>query len=170
MDSPDQASNDQPVLEGALCEVGGPLEEGIPVGGPSNVDEIGEVAPSRIAAAPMLPSSPSDTESSRKGPPDRVLLSLYVSLQERIHLPRAWLPLIQRVIRRSFIAGAPSTKRSLRLCICATSILIISKYQWGLAQSNIPSRSSSIWIRRLSSWWPRTRCLSVTLIFTDRLS
>ena len=42
MDSLDRASNDQSVLEGAPSEVGAPLEEEIPTGGPSNVDEIGE--------------------------------------------------------------------------------------------------------------------------------
>ena len=71
MDSPDRASNDQPVLEGAPNEAGAPLEEGIPARGPSNVDEIGGEAPSGVAAAPMLPPMPADTEPSRK----RLLLS-----------------------------------------------------------------------------------------------
>ena len=57
------------------------------MGGPSNVDEIGEGAPSRVAAAPMLWPNPADTESSRKRLPDRVLLSMYISSQERIHPP-----------------------------------------------------------------------------------
>ena len=33
VDNPDQASNDQPVLEGTPCEAGAPLEEGIPTKG-----------------------------------------------------------------------------------------------------------------------------------------
>ena len=45
VDSPDQASNDQLVLEGAPNEDSAPQEEGIPAGGPS-VDEIHEGSPS----------------------------------------------------------------------------------------------------------------------------
>ena len=86
VDSIDQASNDQPVLEGTLNEPGAPLEEGIPTRGPLNVDEIGEEAPSGVAIAPMLPPRLADTEPRRKRRPDRVLLSTYVPSQERIHL------------------------------------------------------------------------------------
>ena len=85
MDSLDQASNDQSVFEGAPNEVGAPLEEGILVGGPSNVDEIGEEASLGVAAAPMLPPRPVDIEPRRKRLLDRVLLSTYVPSQERIH-------------------------------------------------------------------------------------
>ena len=74
-------------MEGAPSEAGAPLEKGIPVGRPSNVDEIGEGAPSGVAATLVLPPRPADTESSRKRPPNRVLLSRYVPLQERIHPP-----------------------------------------------------------------------------------
>ena len=49
MDSLDRATNDHLVLEGALIGVGMTLEEGIPAGGPSNVDEIGEGSPSGVA-------------------------------------------------------------------------------------------------------------------------
>ena len=80
-------------MEGAPNEAGAPLKEGIPVGGPSNVDKIGEVAPSRVAAAPMFLPRPADTESSRKRPPDRVLLSTYVPPQERIHPPTGMVAL-----------------------------------------------------------------------------
>ena len=45
VNSPDRATNDQPVLEGTPSGVGVPLEEGIPTGGPSNVYEIGEGTP-----------------------------------------------------------------------------------------------------------------------------
>ena len=40
MDSPDRATNYQPVLEGAFIGVSVPLEEVISAWGPSNVDEI----------------------------------------------------------------------------------------------------------------------------------
>ena len=70
MDSPGQAPNDQSALEGALNEADASLEEGILVGGPPNVDEIGEKAPSRVAATPMLPPRPADTEPSKKRLPD----------------------------------------------------------------------------------------------------
>ena len=78
MDSLDLTSDDQPVLEGAPNKVGAPLEKGIPVGGPSNVDEIGDEAPLRVAAASILSPRLEDTEPSRKRLPDRVLLSIYV--------------------------------------------------------------------------------------------
>ena len=78
MDSLDRASNDQPALEGAPSEAGAPLEEGILVGGPFNVNEIGQGAPSGVAAPLVLPPRPIDTESSRKRLPDRVLLSTYI--------------------------------------------------------------------------------------------
>ena len=78
MDSPDQAPNDQLALEGAPNEVGASLEEGIPAGGPLNVDKIGENGPSRVATAPMLPPKPADTKPSRKRLLDRLLLSTYV--------------------------------------------------------------------------------------------
>ena len=79
VDPLDQASNDQLVMEGAPGQAGAPLEEGVPTGGPSNVDEIGEGAPSEVAIAPVLLLKPANTESSRKRLPDRVLLSIYVS-------------------------------------------------------------------------------------------
>ena len=69
VDSPDQATNDQPVLEGALSGVDAPLEEGIPTGG-TNVDEMGEGSLSRLATAPLPLPKPIDTVSSRRRPPD----------------------------------------------------------------------------------------------------
>ena len=45
MDSPDRAPNDQPTSKGVPNEAGASMEEGIPVEGPLNVDEIGEKAP-----------------------------------------------------------------------------------------------------------------------------
>ena len=74
VDSLNRASNDQPVLEGAPNEAGAPLEMGILAEGPSNVNEIRDKASSGVAAAPMLPPRPSDTEPSRKRLPDKVLL------------------------------------------------------------------------------------------------
>ena len=44
MDSPERATNDQPVMEGAPSGVGGPLGERILARGP-NVDETGEGPP-----------------------------------------------------------------------------------------------------------------------------
>ena len=85
MDSPDQASNDQSVLEGPPNEAGAPLEEGVLTGGPSHVDEIGEEGPSGVVAASMLRPKPTDTEPSKKRQPDLVMLSTYVPPQERIH-------------------------------------------------------------------------------------
>ena len=72
-------------MEGAPNEAGAPLEEGILIGGPSNVNKIREGTPSGVAEALILSPKPTDTESSRKRPPDQVLLSTYVPLQERIH-------------------------------------------------------------------------------------
>ena len=66
MDSPDPAFNDHPVLEGAPSEVSAPLEEGIPVRGHSHVDGIGDGAPSRVAADPILPPKHANTEPSKK--------------------------------------------------------------------------------------------------------
>ena len=87
VDSPDLSFNDHSVLEGTHSEAGTPMEEGILTGGPSNVDEIGEGAPSGVAAAPVLPPRPADIESGRKRPPDQVLLSTCFPPQERIHPP-----------------------------------------------------------------------------------
>ena len=70
--------NDQPALEGAPNEAGASLEEGFPVEGPPNVDEIGEKAPSGVVAAPMLSPKLADTEPSGKRLSDRLLLSTYV--------------------------------------------------------------------------------------------
>ena len=70
VDSPDRASNDRPVLEGAPSDSGAPLEEGIPTEGSSNVDEIGEGALSRVAAALMLLPKPANTLFSKRRPSD----------------------------------------------------------------------------------------------------
>ena len=94
MDSLDQATNDQPVLEGAPRETGAPLKEGIPTRGPSNVDEIGEGSPLGVVVAPIRPPKPVRTVSSKRTPPDHVLLSMYVPPHERSTLWRTWLPLL----------------------------------------------------------------------------
>ena len=78
VDSPDRVPNDQPTLEGAPNEADASLEEGVPVGGPPNINEIGENAPSGVAATLMLRSRPVNTKPSRKRLPDRLLLSTYV--------------------------------------------------------------------------------------------
>ena len=69
MDSPNQTSNDRSVLEGVPNETDAPLEEGILVKGPSNVDEIGEGFPSRVAIALIPPPMHVDIISSRRRPP-----------------------------------------------------------------------------------------------------
>ena len=116
----------------------------------------------------MLLPRPVDTAPSRKRLPDRVLLSLYVPPHERIHPPTGMVA--PELEGRSSIPEAPSTRRNLRLRICATSIPIISMYLWQLAQSSIPSRSPSTWIRRPSNRWSKTEFISVIMTFTDRLS
>ena len=85
MDSLDRAPNDQPVLEGVPNEVGASLEEGIPIGGPPNVNEIREKDTSGVTAALMLPHRPADTEPSKKRIFNLLFLSTYVPSQERIH-------------------------------------------------------------------------------------
>ena len=79
VDSLDRESNDQPISEGAPNEASTSLEEGIPIEGPSNVDEIGEEAPSGVATESMFPPKSIDTKPSRKRLPDPVLMSTYVS-------------------------------------------------------------------------------------------
>ena len=74
-------------MEGALNEASASLEEGILVGGPPNVDEIREKAPSGVPTALMLPPRLVDTEPIRKRLLDRLLLSMYVPPQERIYPP-----------------------------------------------------------------------------------
>ena len=85
MDSPNPAFNDQPVLEGVPSEAGAPLEEEIPIGGPSNVNEIGGGVLSGVVAALILPPRPANIESSRTRPLNWVLLSTYVPSHERVN-------------------------------------------------------------------------------------
>ena len=70
VDSLDRAPNDQSALEGVPNEAGASLEEGILVGGPPNVEEIGEKPPLGVFFAPMLPPRPVDTEPSKKRLPN----------------------------------------------------------------------------------------------------
>ena len=93
MDSPDIASNDQPVLKATPSEAGAPLEEGILVEGIPMLTKLERGPLSGVTAALMLPLRPMDIESSRKRPPDRVLLSTYVPPQERIHPPMGMVAL-----------------------------------------------------------------------------
>ena len=123
-----RAPNDQPTLEGAPNEAGASVEEGIPVGGPPNVDEIGEKAPSRVATTPMFPSRLADTEPSSKKMSDRLLLSMYVPPHERIHPPMGMVATDLEGALESSTVGTPSTKWSLRLRTCATFIPIIFAY------------------------------------------
>ena len=93
VDSPDRTLNNQSALESTPNEAGASLEKEILTRGPPNVDEIGERAPSRVDAAPMLLPRPVDTELNRNRLPDRLLLSTYVPLQERIHPPMGMVAL-----------------------------------------------------------------------------
>ena len=85
MDSLDRAPNDQSVLEGVPNEIGASLEEGIPIGGPPIVDEIGEKDTSGVTPALMLLHMLADTEPSKKRMFNLLLLSTYVPSQEKIH-------------------------------------------------------------------------------------
>ena len=134
MDSPARTSNDQPILEGTPSKDSAPREEGIPVGGPS-VDEIGKGSPSEVVVAPLPLLKLEDPAPSGRRLPDQVLLSTYVPPHERIHPPAGMVAL------DLFTAGVPLTRRTLLLCICTTSILIIFEYRWRLVRSGIPSRS-----------------------------
>ena len=107
MDSLDLAFNNQPVLEGTPSEASEPMEKRIPVGGSSNVDEIGERTPLGVAAAPILLPKPTDTNSSRKRSPDQVLLSTYVPPQERIHPPAGMVTLDLEGVQESIHHWSP---------------------------------------------------------------
>ena len=72
-------------MEGVPNEAGASLKEGIPIGGHLNVDKIRENAPSGAIAPMMLPPKPADIEPSRKRLVNQLLLSTFVSPQERIH-------------------------------------------------------------------------------------
>ena len=104
VDSPDRASNDQPVLEGTPNEAGAPLEKGISIRGPSNVEEIGEEVPLGVVVAPRLLPRPANIKPSRKRLPDRVLMCTYVSPQERVYPPKGMVALdpqgAQEIIHR----------------------------------------------------------------------
>ena len=85
MDSPDQASNDQPTLVNCLNEASASLEEEVPVVSSPNVEEDGEGAPSEVVTTSVPPSKPIGTGPSKKRLPDRVLLNTHVSPLERVH-------------------------------------------------------------------------------------
>ena len=85
MESPDQASKDQPALKDCPNEVGASLKKGVPVVSSLNIEEVRERAPSGVVTAPVLPPKPASTELNKKWLPDRVLLSTYVPPLERIH-------------------------------------------------------------------------------------
>ena len=87
MDSPDRAPNDQLALEGVPNEASASLEEGILIGGPPNVNKIGEKVPSGVTATPVLPPRSTDTEPSIKRLFDQLLLNTYVPSYGRIHPP-----------------------------------------------------------------------------------
>ena len=85
VDSPHRASNDQPALGDCLNEASVSLEEEVSVVSPLNVEEVEEGAPSGVVTALMPLPKPTGARPNKKGLPDRVLLSTYVPLLERIH-------------------------------------------------------------------------------------
>ena len=93
VDSPNGATNDQPVLEGTPGGVTTPLEEGVPTRGPSNVDEIREGSPSRVVVTSLPPPRPTDTVPSKRRSLDQVMLSMYIPPYEMIHPPTGMVAL-----------------------------------------------------------------------------
>ena len=85
MESPNLASKDQLALGVCLNEANTPLEEGVLVASPPNVEEVGMGAPSGVVTA-LAPSVKSTgARPSKKRLPDRVLVSTYVLPLERVH-------------------------------------------------------------------------------------
>ena len=87
VDSPDRATNDQPVLEGTPDAVAAPLEEGVLTRGPSNVHEIRDRSPSGVVVAPLPQPRLTNTIPSKRRSLDQVMLSMYIPPYEMIHPP-----------------------------------------------------------------------------------
>ena len=131
MDSPDRTPNDQSTFKGAPNEVSrgrDPSWGGGGGGRPPSVDKIREKSPSGVATAPMLLRRPTVPSLRGKGYMTCCCCARMFH-RRRGSIPRlAWWPLIQMVLWKSSTVGAPSTRQSLRLCTCTTSILIIFEY------------------------------------------
>ena len=85
MESLDLASSDQLALGACLNEANTPLEEGVPVASPPNVEEVGMGAPLGVVSAPTPPPMSIGAGPSKKRLPDQVLVSTYVLPLERVH-------------------------------------------------------------------------------------
>ena len=159
MDSPDRASNDQSILEGAPNEDSAPQEEGILVGGPS-VNEIGEGSPSAITHAPLLLLKPANIVPSRRRPPNQVLLSTYVPPHERI-APSANMVAPNLEGARVIIHRWSPFNRAKRPVVHMRN-LYPNYFRVPVAaqQNSIPLCSLPNLVRRLSNRWPRMGCSS----------
>ena len=71
MESYDLASDDQSALGVCLNDTNTPLEEGVPVASPLNVEEVVMGAPSRVVTATTSLSKSSSTGLSKKRLPTR---------------------------------------------------------------------------------------------------
>ena len=138
MESLDLASNDQSALGVCLNEANTPLEEGVQAASPSNVEEVGMGAPSRVVTAPApLPKS-IGTRLSKKWLPNQVMVSTYVPPLERAHPSTDMVAPDLEDVLKIVHNWSPSTKRNLRLCTCANFIRITSGYPWRPTQSSTP--------------------------------
>ena len=72
-------------MEDTPNEAAATLEKGVPVTGPSDVDEIGEEVPTGVVDATVLSPRSMGAWSSRIRLLDQLLLSTYVLPLERIH-------------------------------------------------------------------------------------
>ena len=167
MDSPDQTSNDQLILEATPSEAGAPLKEGILVRGPSNVDEIGEGSPSGVTATPILSPKFADTVFSRRRLPDQVLRSTYVPSQERIHPPAGMVAHDLEGAREIIHHWSPfnPVMHMHDLYPNYFRVLVVTPAE----QYSIPFL---VYMdkKALSNRWSRTGCFSATMTFTDHLS
>ena len=84
VESPDIASNDQSALGVCLNETDTPLEEGVPIASPSNVEEVGTGALSGAITTPAPSPKSINSEPSGKQVPDQVVVRAYVPPLERV--------------------------------------------------------------------------------------
>ena len=170
MESLDLASSDQPALGACLNEANTPLEEGVPVVSPPNVEEVRMGAPSGVVTAPTPPPKSIGAEPSKKRLLDRVLVSMYVSPLEMVHpSTNMVVPDLEDVLKLVHHWN-PLNHEEFWLRTYATFIRITSRYPWRPAQSSILFLFLFIWIRRHSSLWPMMGCSSATITSTDQLN
>ena len=85
VDSPNRASDAQPVLEGAPKEACAPPDDGIPADGSPGVEGVVAKAPLEVAAAPSFSTRLASAGPRKPRMLDRLLLSSYVTPQEWVH-------------------------------------------------------------------------------------